>query len=111
MPQVTPSSCITLEESLAGIGLARDELDRGLYRSRWDRATAKGKEFMRAMSQDDGPSLISDIAERMGKKSTSDISVLRDRLIQDGLVFAPERGYLSFTVPGMADYIIRFDTQ
>lgn len=66
---------------------------------------------MRAMSQDDGPSLISDIAERMGKKSTSDISVLRDRLIQDGLVFAPERGYLSFTVPGMADYIIRFDTQ
>lgn len=109
--QVTQSSSVTLAESLAGIGLAQDELDRSLYRSRWDRATTKGKEFMRAMVQDEGPSLVSDLAERMGKKSTSDLSVLRDRLIQDGLIYAPERGYVSFTVPGMAGYISRCDAE
>ncbi len=109
--QIAAPVPITMEEVVAGIGLATEELDRGLYRSRWDRATAKGKEFMRAMAQDEGPSLVVDLAERMGKKSVSSLSVLRERLIQDGLIYAPERGYVAFTVPGMADYIVRFDAE
>lgn len=43
----------------------------------------------------------------MGKKSANGLSVLRDRLVRDGLIYAPERGYVAFTVPGMADYIER----
>ena len=27
--------------------------------------------------------------------------------LRDGLTYAPERGYVAFTVPGMADYIER----
>jgi hypothetical protein len=43
----------------------------------------------------------------MGKPRTSDISVARDELIKKGLVYAPERGLLAFTVPGMHDFIDR----
>ena len=105
--QIEPPAAITVVEVAAGIELAREELARGLYRSRWDRATMKGKEFMRAMAIDDGASQLGDIAQRMGKKSANGLSVLRDRLIRDGLIYAPERGYVAFTVPGMADYIER----
>lgn len=94
-------------ETLAGIELAREELSRGLYRSRWGRATAQGKEFMRAMAQDEGPSKISEIARRMGKGDPSSLSVLRDRLIKDGLIYSPERGLVAFTVPGMDGFINR----
>lgn len=87
----------------AGIG----EIDRSLFRSRWDRATPKQKDLMIAMSDDDGPSSISDLATRMGKKRPSDISVFRDELIRKGLIYAPERGYLEFTVPLMSDYVRR----
>lgn len=105
--QIVPPGIVTMSELLAGVALARDEVDRGLYRSRWDRATPKGKEMMRAMAEDNAPSKLSDIAQRMGKRKPSDLSVLRDRLIHDGLIYAPERGYLAFTVPGMGDYIKR----
>lgn len=105
--QIEPPAHITEAEVLTGIALAQDELDRGLYRSRWDRATAKGKEFMQAMALDEGPSQLGDLAVRMGKKSVSGLSVLRDRLISDGLIYASGRGYVSFTVPGMRDYINR----
>jgi hypothetical protein len=33
--------------------------------------------------------------------------VARDQLIKKGLLFAPDRGTIAFTVPGMADYIGR----
>lgn len=105
--QIDAPGTITTTTALAGVALARDEVDRGLYRSRWDRATPRGKEMMRAMAEDDVPSQLNDLAKRMGKKKPSDLSVLRDRLIRDGLVYSPERGYLAFTVPGMNEYIKR----
>lgn len=37
----------------------------------------------------------------------SDLSVARNELIKKGLVYAPERGLLAFTVPGMSDFISR----
>lgn len=43
----------------------------------------------------------------MGLKRSTDLSVSRDQLIKKGLLYAPDRGLLAFTVPGMAAYIIR----
>lgn len=43
----------------------------------------------------------------MGKGRTSDISVARNELIKKGLTYAPERGLLAFTVPGMHEFIQR----
>jgi hypothetical protein len=33
--------------------------------------------------------------------------VARDQLIRKGLIYAPDRGSIAFTVPGMAEFILR----
>ncbi|GAB2723741.1 ATP-binding protein [Arthrobacter bambusae] len=104
---VAASRIIDAEDARIGIARARDEVDAGLYKSRWERATTAQQEFMKAMARDgDNPSLVADIATRLGRAQTA-VSAPRQSLIQAGLVYTPRRGYLAFTVPGMADYINR----
>lgn len=43
----------------------------------------------------------------MGKGRASSISVARNEIIKKGLTYAPERGLLAFTVPGMHEFILR----
>lgn len=96
------------DDAKVGIELARDEVDRGLYQSRWDRATPAQREMMKAMAVDAGePSAIQELVLRTGKARTSDLSVSRNELIKNGHIYAPDRGYVAFTVPGMADFIHR----
>ncbi|WP_448811569.1 ATP-binding protein [Agromyces bauzanensis] len=96
------------DDARVGIELARDEVDRGLYQSRWDRATPAQRELMKAMAVDAGePSAIQDLVARTGKARTSDLSVSRNELIKNGHIYASDRGYVAFTVPGMADFIHR----
>lgn len=103
---------ITLDDARIGLTLAREEVDRGLYQSRWDRATPAQREMMKAMADDDGTaSAIQDLVIRTGKTRTSDLSVSRRELIANGHIYAPDRGFLAFTVPGMADFIHRRITE
>lgn len=102
------AAVISKQSAEIGIGNARDEVDQGLYQSRWDRATPAQREMMKAMAADnDLPSAIADLVLRTNKKRTTDLSVSRRELIKGGHIFAPDRGYLAFTVPGMADFINR----
>lgn len=99
---------ITLEDARIGTSQAQEEVDRGLYQSRWDRATPAQRDVMRAMAMDQGrPSSIQDLVTRTGKRRTSDLSVSRRELIRNGHVYSPDRGYLAFTVPGMNSFIER----
>jgi len=100
---------ISAEDVDAGLREARREVDDGLYRSRWERATPAQRDVLRALAELGGadPAPVADIARRMGKARTSDISVARVELIKKGLAYAPERGLLAFTVPGMDDFIAR----
>lgn len=92
-----------------GLTEARREVDDGLYRSRWERATPAQRALLRALAAIGGqdPATGADIARRMGRSRTSDISVARNELIKKGLLYAPERGLLAFTVPGMHEFINR----
>jgi hypothetical protein len=45
----------------------------------------------------------------MGKPNASALSVPRDELIKKGLVDAPERGVLAFTVSGFHEFIREHD--
>ena len=92
-----------------GLREARREVDDGLYRSRWERATPAQRDLLRALAELGGadPAPVADIARRMGRARTSDISVARAELIKKGLVYAPERGLLAFTVPGMDEFMAR----
>jgi hypothetical protein len=100
---------IDTDDVEVGLRVAREEVDDGLYRSRSERATPAERNLMRALAQlgGDGPAPVSDIAKAVGKNRTSDIGVSRDRLIKKGLVYAPDRGLLAFTVPGMHDFVGR----
>jgi hypothetical protein len=85
------------------------EVDEGLYRSRWERATSAQKDLLRALAEVSGeePAQISYLATHMRKSRVSDLSVARNEVIKKGLVYSPERGLLAFTVPGMSDFIAR----
>lgn len=99
---------IAMEDAKIGAAKARQEVDRGLYQSRWERATPAQREVMKAMAEDGGsPSAIQDLVTHTGKSRTSDLSVSRRDLIKNGHIYAPDRGFVAFTVPGMADFIHR----
>lgn len=101
------SSPIDFKDAGVGIEAGHKELDVGFYGSRWERATPGQKTYLRAVAKDgDGPSLSSEVAKRLRRRS-SDVSVARDQLIKKGLIYAPDRGSIAFTAPGMADYIER----
>jgi len=104
--RVTP---ISLEDVQVGLAEARREVDDGLYRSRWERATPAQRDLLRALAElgGEGPATVADIAKAMGKARGSDISVARTELIRKGLTYPPERGLLAFTVPGMHEFILR----
>ncbi|WP_297081843.1 AAA family ATPase [uncultured Demequina sp.] len=89
------------------IGFA--ELDQGFFHIRWERATPAERSYLRAMAIDgDGPSRSGDVADRLGKPASA-LSAIRTRLIDKGIIYAPVRGRIAFTVPGMATFIRRRD--
>ena len=106
---------ITAADVTVGLVAARREVDDGLYRSRWERATPAQRQLLRALAAAGAgaPAAISDVATAMGEsrrgtpRKTSDLSVAREELIKKGLLYSPERGLLAFTVPGMDDFITR----
>jgi hypothetical protein len=108
---VARTSPITLDDVTVGLGFAQREVDEGLYRSRWERATPAQKAVLRALAAAGGGRAVpvADLAARLGRRRVSDLSVARDELIKKGLVYAPRRGLLAFTVPGMETFVARQD--
>lgn len=64
----------------------------------------KDVEFLTAMSRDDGPSRVTDVADRMGV-SVDYAQKYRCRLIDAGVVESPSRGRLAFAVPYLRDWL------
>lgn len=98
---------ITLDDAVIGVMEGQQQLDAGFYASRWERASRAERELLKVMADDSGiPSRIGDIADRLGRKTTS-LGPARASLISKGIVYPPEHGMLAYTVPGMADYVKR----
>ncbi len=102
------SSPVGRADAEAGLVAARREIDAGLYRARWQRATPAQRQVMRAIADltNEEPVTTAAVAQGVGRPR-QELSVPRDQLIKKGLVYAPERGLIAFTVPGMADYVRR----
>lgn len=100
-------SPIEVDDVEVGLLAARTEVDDGLYRSRWERATPAQKNLLRAVAAvaGDGTATVAEVASALGRTRTSDISVARNEVIRKGLVYAPARGLLAFTVPGMHTFV------
>lgn len=107
---VATEKVITAQDAQLGIIEGQHELDMGFYPARWDRATAGERRYLLAMAEDgDGPSSTGGVATRLGT-SPQGLSTVRQGLIDKGIIFAPERGAVAFTVPGMALFIQRMST-
>lgn len=104
---------ISADDVRVGLRDARREVDDGLYRSRWERATPAQRDLLRALADlaGDGSAAVSALVSRMHRTRASDLSVARNQLIKKGLVYAPERGLMAFTVPGMHEFVLRQDGQ
>jgi hypothetical protein len=107
---VAVRSPVSVDDVEVGGALAQREVDEGLYRSRWERATPAQRQLMRILGEIGRGEVvaIAELADRMGKR-VSDLSVSRRDLIRKGLLYAPERGMLAFTVPGMHAFIAKQD--
>jgi hypothetical protein len=57
------------------------------------------------VSLGDSPHRSADVARAYGAKDQRGVSIHRDGLIQKGLIWAPRRGQLDFTVPLFAEYL------
>lgn len=101
---------ITLDDARIGVATGRLTLDTGFFRARWDRATRAEKRYLRAMAEDaENTSSTGGIASRLDRDLSS-LGPVRAKLIDKGLIYAPEHGVVSFTVPGMTEFIQRQST-
>jgi hypothetical protein len=102
------SLSITLADVEAAMPAAQAALDTSIYEVRIQRATDQERRYMRAMAElGAGPYKSGDVAAKLGRKTT-DVSPVRQKLIDKGLVYATEDyGHVDFTVPLFNEYMAR----
>jgi hypothetical protein len=101
-------SPIVLEDVRRSAQSVQARLDANFFDVRFDRISAREKEFLRAMAEFPGDSAIpmSEIVQRLGC-SVSAVSPVRASLIKKGMVYSPVYGGIAYTVPMFADYLKR----
>ena len=103
---------ITAEAAEEALPLAYRELSDSFFTPRYDRATPAERRYLHAMADiDSDPVPSSEVARRLALKKSSRASSRRDSLIAKGLIYAPERGQVAFTVPNMSDYLRSLPTR
>ena len=86
--------------------IVTDSLARNFFGTRFQLATDAEQRYLAAMaSLPESPFRSADIARVYGARDQRGVSIHRDGLIQKGLIWAPRRGQLDFTVPLFAEYL------
>lgn len=101
------ASPITLQDVVLAGRAAIDRLDAGFFKVRRDRLTPKELEYLNAMATlGPGPHKSSDVSSSLGKSVTA-TGPVRDGLIKKGMIYSPQHGLISFTVPLFDEYLRR----
>jgi DNA-binding CsgD family transcriptional regulator len=104
---VATHSPITSDDVKRATAVALTQLDAEFFRVRLDRLTPKEKEYMRAMAQlGPGPHRSGEIAQILFMNVTK-AAPLRNGLIKKGMIFSPQHGDTSFTVPMFDEFMRR----
>lgn len=105
---IARDSKITLADVEQAIPVAQEALDTSIYEVRIQRTTDEEKRYIRAMAElGVGPYKSGQVAGKLGRK-TADISVVRQRLLDKGLIYATEDfGHVDFTVPRFGEFMVR----
>lgn len=99
-------SVLTLSDAKAGVLDAHDSVIN-LYTARYEATTPAERAFVIALAETGGddPVRRADIATALGR-STQAISDVRDRLIDKAVIVEETRGFVKFTLPGFAQYVL-----
>ena len=101
-----PGTIITLADAKKGILQTAEDV-QNLFVARLTSATTTERSFIEALARLGGDNAVkrADLAAELGK-NTRGISGLRARLIDKAVISEEERGYLQFTLPGFAEYVL-----
>lgn len=100
-----PGDSIEMEDIEEALPLVRNDM-LTLFSARWNNSSGKQQEMLIAIAKLGGEDVKrSVLAEALGS-TTQAISVVRQRLLDKGLLDANKHGHLSFTVPGFTEYVI-----
>ena len=95
---------ITAEHVTAGIAEAQRRIGRMILTPTWKTLSDVDRRFLLAMSQDDGDSGITDVADRLGV-TTSYASVYRHRLLRAGMILPAGRGRIRLAHHAARDWL------
>lgn len=95
---------ITVEDATNGVARARRRLGSLIHEPALSAASDIDKSFLLAMTQDDGPSKMADLQQRLGV-DVNYASQYRLRLIAAELIYATRRGYVDFALPYLREYL------
>ena len=99
-----PISAADVERATPAV---RQALDASFFAARLARIPDSEIAYVRAMaSLGAGPHRSGEVAGAMGRRS-SQVSALRDRLIDEGLLFAPRYGWVEFAIPHFEAFVAR----
>ena len=86
------------------ITLAQEELSSRMFDATYKELSNGDLAFLKAMLMDAGDSSIADIQKRL-RKSSSQVSQYRRRLIEAGIIGERRRGVIGFDLPFFKDYL------
>lgn len=95
---------VTAAEADRAIQAAHRRNARTVIEAALSTASGKDLDFLRAMAQDDGPSIAGDIGQRLQAK-TNLVANYRSRLLAAGLVESAGHGKIDFAIPGLRQYL------
>lgn len=86
---------------------ASTALDSSFFAARTARIPASEVSYVQALAAlGAGPHRSGDVAEAAGK-TTTQVAAFRDRLIKEGLIYAPRYGWVEFAIPHFDAYVRR----
>lgn len=100
----TSGATITAEAATAGTTTARARLGSLVHAPALRDLSDIDRTFLLAMTHDDGPARIADIARRIGK-TTQYANVYRARLIAAGMITPAGHGQIEFALPYLREYL------
>ena len=98
------ASEITIEDATHGVTRARRRLGTLIHEPALNAASDIDKSFLLAMTQDDGPTKMADIQQRLGV-DVNYASQYRLRLIAAELIHPTRHGYVDFALPYLREYL------
>jgi hypothetical protein len=98
---------ISVEDVGRGAPAARLALDSSFFAARIARIPDSEVAYVRLLAAlGPGPHRSGEVAA-VGGRATSELSAVRDRLIREGVVYAPRYGWVEFAIPHFDDFVRR----